>query len=412
MAEANPFIAHRHHLDAHRRALASGLDDDAYCELVAGADERVAAVDGRGFHTTPVVELRGAPAGAEPVIAKVETANVGGSHKARHLFGLLIDLLVDERRHVAGARSNGTARPTLAIASCGNAALGAAVVARAADRALRVFVPTDADPAIVARLDALDADVQHCERRAEEQGDPCVARLHEAIAEGARPFTVQGPVCPRVIDGGRTLGLELAAQLDERSIDPAAIYIQIGGGALATATMDGLRRAWPDRALPRLHPVQAEAAHPYVAAWRRVADRALAELGIDHADTDADRAAQLAAHRDKTDLEDLPAASDDAMVPWPTTPVSVASGILDDITYDWRTVLRHQLDTGGYPILVAEDTFLEAMELARNQAAGADGAGVDPPPDETGAAGLAGLLTHAAHAPEAVTGPSIVLLTG
>ena len=364
--------------------------------MVEDADERVAEVDGRGFHITPVVELRGAPPATEPVLAKVETGNVGGSHKARHLFGLLIALLVEDE---------GSPAQTLAIASCGNAALGAAVVARAAERTLRVFVPTDADPAIVARLDDLGADVRHCERRAAEEGDPCVARLHEAIAGGARPFTVQGPVCPDVIDGGRTLGLELAAQLDELAVDPAAIYIQIGGGALATATMDGLRRAWPKRALPRLYPVQAESAHPYVAAWRRVADRALDDLGLDsNSNCDEERASLLTAQHDEVDLDDVLARSDDAMVAWPTTPVSVASGILDDVTYDWETVLRHQIETGGYPILVAEDTFAAARRLAEGQ--------VDPAPDETGAAGLAGLLTHAAKAPSAVAGPSVVLLTG
>lgn len=395
LADCNPFIAHRRHLDVYRQALARGLDDRAYCTLVEEADERIVAVDGRGFRVTPVVELRAVPAAAAPVMAKVETANVGGSHKARHLFGLLLQLLVDDEA---------TPAEVLAIASCGNAALGAAVVARAADRALRVFVPTDADPTIVARLDALGADVQHCGRRPGQQGDPCVARLHEAVAAGARPFTVQGTVCPDAIDGGRTLGLELASQLNELGIDPAAIYIQIGGGALATATMDGLRRAWPGRPLPRLHPVQAEAAHPYVAAWRRVADRALTDLGIDATHSDHDRAALLTEHRDAFDHIRLLDHRDDAMVPWPTTPVSVASGILDDITYDWRTVLEHQVETGGHPILVPEETFVTARQLAEHQA--------DPAPNETGAAGLAGLLTHAASTPAAVTGPSVVLLTG
>ncbi len=407
MADANPFIAHRHLLDLHRHAAARGLDDDGYCSLVAEADERVAEVDGHGFQTTEVVELRDVPVGASPVVAKVETGNVGGSHKARHLFGLLLYLLIDERAGRAGSPAPAVAQPAgqpLAIASCGNAALGAAVVARAAERALRVFVPTDADPSIVERLEALQADVQHCERRPGERGDPCVARLGEAIDGGARPFTVQGPVCPDVIDGGRTLGLELAAQLDELDVVPAAIYIQIGGGALATATMDGLRRAWPDRSLPRLYPVQAETAHPYVAAWRRVSDRALHDLGVEGADSDEQRAAALTVHLGAIDLDELLDRNGEAMVPWPTTPHSVASGILDDVTYDWRTVLRHQVETGGHPVLVTEEMFGTAKALVAGQ--------VDPAPDETGAAGLAGLLTRAAAEPSTALGPSVVLLTG
>ncbi|MDH4365464.1 MAG: PLP-dependent lyase/thiolase, partial [Acidimicrobiia bacterium] len=212
---ANPFLTHRHRLDVYHHALAAGLTDAAFTALVAGADERVAAVAGTGFRATPLVDLTGGPsvptalAGLAPVVAKVETANVSGSHKARHLFGLLLRLLIDE---AAGGDGYGTAAP-LAIASCGNAALGAAMVAASAGRALRVFVPTDANQAVVTRLDALGAEVVTCPRRPGEEGDPCVLRLHEALATGARPFTVQGPLEPAVIDGARTIGLELADQL-------------------------------------------------------------------------------------------------------------------------------------------------------------------------------------------------------
>ena len=66
---------------------------------------------------------------------KDETGNVAGSHKARHLFGILLEL------RVAEALGHGDPASPLAIASCGNAAYAAAVVARAAGRELRVFVP-------------------------------------------------------------------------------------------------------------------------------------------------------------------------------------------------------------------------------------------------------------------------------
>ena len=400
LADANPFLLYRQHLDVYHHALDQGLTDADYEALVIDADDRVAAVDGTGFLVTPVVELRDVPEVAAPVIAKIETGNVGGSHKARHLFGLLLNTMIDERVEDSPSPTDAP----LAIASCGNAALGAAVVARAVDRTLQVFVPTDADPAIVARLDDLGAEVQHCERRPGEAGDPCVLRLHEAIATGARPFTVQGPVCPEVIDGCRTLGLELAGQLDELGVEPRSIYVQIGGGALATAVMDGLGRAWPDRALPALRPVQAASAHPYIAAWHRFAARTLGALGIDDPGSDEARASLLTANRGSFDLDEALAGADDVMVPWPGTPTSVASGILDDVTYDWRTVLRHQIVTGGYPILVDEETFVAARQLVATQA--------DPAPHETGAAGLAGLLTHAATSPASVAGPAVVLLTG
>lgn len=56
-------------------------------------------------------------------------------------MGLLIHLLVAEE---TGLLPGGADRLDLAIASCGNAALAAAVVARAGRRRLRVFAPTSA----------------------------------------------------------------------------------------------------------------------------------------------------------------------------------------------------------------------------------------------------------------------------
>jgi len=416
----NPFLVHRHHLDVYHHARAAGLDDAAYTALVAEADERVAAVAGTGFRATPLVELSGGPsapaalAGLGPVVAKVETANVSGSHKARHLFGLLLRLLVDDRTAGTGPAGDGR---VLAIASCGNAALGAAVVAASAGRPLRVFVPNDANPKVVARLDELGADVIACPRRPGEEGDPCVLRLHEALAAGtARPFTVQGPLEPAVIDGARTLGLELADQLAAAGLRAADLFVQIGGGALATAVMDGLARA-AVAAPPRLHPVQATAAHPYVAGWRRIAPALLARLGLvdlagggdpgGEADQARARVLAGAAAGGRLRLPDDLDAVAGLMTPWPGTPHSVASGILDDLTYDWRTVLAHQIRTGGWPQLADEDTLAEAAALAARL--------VSPPPDATGAAGLAGLLAaaRAGLLPPRVEGEAIVvLLTG
>ena len=56
---------------------------------------------------------------------KDETGNVAGSHKARHLVGILLHLLAAERLGLMSGR------PRLAIASCGNAALAAATVDQA-----------------------------------------------------------------------------------------------------------------------------------------------------------------------------------------------------------------------------------------------------------------------------------------
>ena len=43
---------------------------------------------------------------------------------------------------------------------------------------------------------------------------------------------------------------------------------------------------------------------------------------------------------------------------------SIATGILDDETYDWLAVSRAMLDTGGWPLVASEDTLTRAQNLA------------------------------------------------
>ena len=142
----NPFIRYRRFLDSFRRAMAGGWSDDDFVSLVDRLDEAVRGVDGRGFMMTPI-SMR--PEAAEALELKSDrlwikddTHNVGGSHKARHLFGVMLHQALDLE----------DADSELAIASCGNAALAAAVVARAEQRPLRVFIPTWADRSVVEEL--------------------------------------------------------------------------------------------------------------------------------------------------------------------------------------------------------------------------------------------------------------------
>ena len=91
------------------------------------------------------------------------------------------------------------------------------------------------------------------------------------------------------------------------------------------------------------------------------------------------------------------------MWPWEQEPRSIATGILDDETYDWRAVVAGMLASGGRSLVVSEDSLDRAHELGH-----AAGYRVDP----TGSAGLAGLLDLGARG---VTGPDdrvAVLFTG
>lgn len=389
----NPFVRFRWQLATHRLALAAGWTDERYVQTVERLDAQLANVGGVGFTVTPLTQLETDL--ARPVWAKVETGNVGGSHKARHLFGLLLqsEVAANSAASAVSPSPVSTSVATLGIASCGNAALGAAVIARSARRALDVFVPTDADPLVVDELQRLEANVVVCQRTKGSVGDPCMTALAEAIKLGTEPFTVQGPTCPGVFDGARTIGLELADQLTEVGAwpldGPSDLYVQVGGGAFATAVMDGIDLAADDPATtwepPRLHPVQPQRAHPYVGAWERILPRLLRQVA-DPANVDrpADLGRALQAAARQGEFDQFVADADDVMLPWPTTPTSVATGILDDVTYDWRPLMLHQLRSGGWPLLPSEADLSAATSLAAGQ--------VTPPPDATGAAGLAGAL--------------------
>ena len=369
---ANPFVRYRGLLHSHHRALRGGMPDAEFVAMVAELDTTVAGVDGRGFAPTPLRRdpvvsdaLGFGPRGG--VWIKDETGNVAGSHKARHLMGVLLHLEVAERLGLAGTRP----RPDLAIASCGNAALAAAILAAATGRTLRVFVPEGADPALVGRLADLGADVVVCARTGAAGGDPAYAALRGAVAAGALAFTCQGNENGLVIEGGETLAYEMVWDLRAEGVTLDHLVVQVGGGALASACVHALtesRALGALGALPRVHAVQTAGAHPLERAYHRV--RALLHGPV----TAPDLAAAMrtaATHRSRF------------MWPWEQPPAGLASGILDDETYDWVAVVEGMLASGGRPVVVDDARLAEAHALGHD-------AGHHASP--TGTAGLAGLV--------------------
>ena len=373
MAE-NPFVRYRQRLDAYSRWMRAGGSDVGFVDLVHSLDTAVAMVESRpsgcGFELTPLSEEPelAAAAGLGPsnrLWVKDETNNVSGSHKARHLFGLALHLGVDA---LAGEAAGGE----LVIASCGNAALGAAVVAKAADRVLRVFIPVWADEAVVAALVELDAIIERCERRDGEVGDPCYLRFKEAVAAGAVAFSVQGSDVPRTLDGGRTIGWELAEALahDDGSAGVLdRVFVQVGGGALgaclAAGLRDGVEAGWLAK-MPRVHAVQTESAAPLHRAWQLLSD---ADVSVSTFPATADQ--------------------DRFMWPWEEVGESSATGILDDVTYDWVPLTKAMMESGGGSIVVEESLIERAHRIAHSITS----IDVDP----TGTAGLAGLLSEVDH---------------
>ncbi len=102
-ASPNPYVRWRTRFHAYHRARAIGWSDADYGALVERLDAAVAIVDGHGFRVTPFArsdalsDALGFTA-AGGVWVKDETGNVSGSHKARHLFGTLLELAVEEAR--------------------------------------------------------------------------------------------------------------------------------------------------------------------------------------------------------------------------------------------------------------------------------------------------------------------------
>lgn len=356
----NPFIAFRRYLAWDAFAAANGMSETNRDALIEELDALIARIAGTGFVFTPFAradELSDALgfSATGGVWVKDETHNVAGSQKSRHLFTELLHLVTAERLGLA--TWNPSARPSLAIASCGNAAFAASTLARAVDWPIKVFVPEHADAELVRRLRDLRADVVHCPRLpTDPPGDPCVHRFREATASGAVPFGVQGPENAWCLDGGRTIGWEMA-YVAEHMEPPliARLFVQVGGGAFAASLAEGFHAGGTRAAL---HAVQTEGCAPLAHAW--------------HTSAKYPTALAAAAHWGE------------CMTPWPDTPRSFADGILDDETYDWVSVCRAMRASGGSPVVASERHVHEAYELAHRTT------DIDVSP--TGAAGLAGLL--------------------
>ena len=374
----NPFIRYRKLLWSYHKAKERGWSDEDFVSLVLRLDEAVQEVDGRGFSVTPFDSYPdlAADAGAKEVWLKNETANVGSSHKARHLFGLVFHLAIDEVPK---------SQP-LAIASCGNAALGASIVAKATNRPLEVFAPTSIESEIHSELDRLGAQVNVCPRQQGEAGDPAFLRFKEALTDGAVAFSVQGTENIWALDGGRILGWELAEAFAKAENDPPSwLFVQVGGGALASSVVQGMQEACDFKMLnhlPRICAVQTQGCAPLPRAVNLIREKA-AESSTQEA------LAHAVSH------------PEEYMWPWEQEPHSIASGILDDETYDWLPIAWGIIESGGHTPVVSDSQIQKALELARKH--------TTIPAGPTGVSGLAGLTKTAES--QTIT-KSAVLFTG
>jgi threonine dehydratase len=356
--EENPFLSFRKYLAWDTFAQSLGLSDGERVAIIEESDAAIAKVGGVGFRVTPFArnnalsEALGFTAQGG-IWVKDETNGVGGSHKARHIYTELLHLLALEH----SGKEPWAKRPPLAIASCGNAAFAASMLARAVDWPIMVFVPEMVAPELTELLASVDASIVRCSRLdSDPAGDPTVHRFREAVRDGAIPFGVQGTENAWCLDGGRTIGWEIADVQERQSGPPLdRLFVQVGGGAFAACAASGV---YAGGLRPRLHAVQTQGCAPLQRAW----SNALSTGGARNAGS---RWAQC-------------------MWPWEDVQTSLADGILDDETYDWIGVCNAMADSGGSPVLGTEQHIVDAYALAHNVTE----INVSP----TGAAGLAGVL--------------------
>ncbi len=361
------------------------------------------------FNITPLIVKDNIEEISGRTLIKNETINVSGSHKARHLMGNILYLEVLRKANIVQDK------PKLAIYSCGNAALGAAAVAKAADYFLSVFVPPNLNPNIINSLNGYGANIVECPRIPGESGDPCYNRFQEALASGAVPFSCSGPDNWSNIEGGQTLCLELFAQAALIKQKVSAIVIQVGGGALASSAIKSIEELYSCSAInyfPQIFTVQTEGGFPLFRTYLLII-KEIAKLNhlkcsllipettdislktkalIAYFDNNLDEILSVSAFAKENYVTDKiqQVLSEGAhnmpkyMWAWENEPHSIAHGILDDITYDWYKIVQGMLRSGGIPVTVTEEELIKANTLAKSLT----GINVDP----TGSSGFTGYL--------------------
>jgi threonine synthase len=399
----------RHSISAH-----SLLGHDRYRLVLERVTDQLRRLEGRDFKVTPLTEepaLASALGWTGRLWVKNETANVAGSHKGRHLMATL--LYLEALRALKGE----TTKKVLAIYSCGNAALGAAAVARAGGYELHAFVPADVDRTVAAMLAERGSLVEKIPREGTGEGDPCYLAFQKALRQnGWLPFACAGNDNWSHIEGGATLGWEMLMQLGDRSEGIDSVVIQVGGGALARSIAQAFEEALQlgfIRTLPRIHVCQPEGGFPFVRAYllalAEIARRGGRSFDLRY-DKGADPVTQLqkaaAFARERQDqiqeaaafakrsfdtpvvqsvLNEMAGSASHFMWPWDgAAPHSLAHGILDDVAYDWYFLLRTVLRSDGRAEILSENTIRIAYEKAHLNT----GIPVCP----TGASGLAGLM--------------------
>jgi len=273
------------------------------------------------------------------LLVKDESVNPTGSFKARGLAAAVT------RAAAAGARA-------FVVPTAGNAGVALAAYAARAGLTARIYAPETTPRTILSQIRSYGAELQLVRGHIGDCGK--AARVYAAEHGAVDVSTLREPYR---IEGKKTLGLELAEQLDWHL--PEAIVYPTGGGTGLIGMWKAfgeLRRAgWIDGSLPRLYSVQATGCAPVIRAFESGADRC---------------------------------------TPWPD-PKTVAAGLRVPGPLGDRLMLRALRESGGGAIAVSDAELTDAAREMQVEA------GIDAAPE--GGATLAaarGLLATGAIGPQ------------
>jgi len=228
-----------------------------YREWLPLADGEAPVTLGEGGTPLLTVPRLAAKHGFRDLRVKEEGSNPTGSFKARGLAAAVT------RAAYGGAQS-------LVVPTAGNAGVALAAYATRAGLRARVYAPASTPPLILAQIRGFGAELVCVDGHIGDCGK--AARAYATETGAVDVSTLREPYR---IEGKKTLGLELAEQLDWTL--PDAIVYPTGGGTgligMWKAFAELRQAGWiPAAARPRMYSVQAAGCAPVVRAFDAGAD--------------------------------------------------------------------------------------------------------------------------------------------
>jgi threonine synthase len=231
-----------------------------YAPALPIADGEVPLSLGEGL--TPLIELPrlARDIGVRRLWVKDEGVNPTASFKARGLAAAVL-------------RAKARGVPGLVVPTAGNAGAALAAYGAAAGVAVRVYAPRSTPRAILDIINAVGAELVTIDGHIGDAG-----RMSVAFAQESGYFNVATLREPYRAEGNKTLGYELAEQLEWRLPDVCVYPTGGGEGVIGMWKAFGEMRRWgwidADTPLPRMVVAQAAGCAPLVRALAEGADSA------------------------------------------------------------------------------------------------------------------------------------------